>query len=198
MRTFTLTLLIVLLYLSAWAQVEQPQALRLMPSDTASEALPKPDLYCFPEHVSVKMADGSTKSISTVQAGDTVIAYANKQITTTLVRQVDKLENMGTALTQLYLRPVDELTASRNSWPLVPALLLEATPCHPVQTATGRKRVEELIKGDVLYCYEPATGAVSAWKVGLIQANAGKLDTGYTLITDTGSYLVENVVVLDK
>ena len=195
MRTFTLTLLAALLYLGAWAQAEQP---RFMPADTASEAPAQLELHCLPEHVSVKMADGSTRSIAAVQVGDAVVAYVNDQITTTLVQQVDKLENVGASLTQLYLRPVDELTASRSSWPMVPALLLEATPCHPVQTTAGRKRVEELVKGDVLYCYEAATGAVSAWKVGLIQANAGKLNTGYNLITETGSYLAENVVVLGK
>ncbi|WP_247232980.1 hypothetical protein [Telluribacter sp. SYSU D00476] len=195
MRTFTLTLLAALLYLGAWAQAEQP---RFMSADTASKAPDQLELHCLPEHVSVKMANGRTKSISAVQAGDTVITYANDQITTTLVQQVDKLENIGTALTQLYLRPVDELAASRSSWPMVPALLLEATPCHPVQTTAGRKRVEELVKGDVLYCYESATGSVSAWKVGLIQVNAGKLSTGYNLITETGTYLAENVVVLGK
>ncbi|GAB2787102.1 hypothetical protein GCM10027275_34670 [Rhabdobacter roseus] len=150
----------------------------------------------FPAYASVTMADGTSKPISKVCAGERIKCYYEGQLTTTHVKEVATAAL--TSITELYLRPVDEVTASRQSWPMVPALLLEATPNHPVQTLAGRKLVSELKKGDVLLRYEAATGLLSAWKVGLIQAKARPVATACTLRTEMGSFLVENLVVLDR
>ena len=55
-----------------------------------------------------------------------------------------------------------------------------------------------LSKNDILYHFEPETGKVSSWKVGLVQINARKVERAYNLTTEEGSYLIENVIVSDK
>ncbi|HEV7347839.1 hypothetical protein [Telluribacter sp.] len=199
MRKTIFVLAMVLSGGSASAQSPgQPVATVTQGTDTVAVKPAEKTDYYFPGHVPITMGDGSLKPISAVQTGDIVKCYRNGQLVTTRVQQVDVQENTCAAVTELYLRPVDERTASRSTWPLVPALLLEATPSRPVQTGLGPKAVQELVKGDVLYHFEAATGGVSAWKVGIIQANASTLTSVYNLITEAGSYLVENMVVLNK
>jgi hypothetical protein len=164
--------------------------------DTAGLAAPPG--YYFPGYVSVTMADGSTRPISAVRHGDEVRCYQNGRFGTSRVQQVEVQEGTCTPVTELYLRPVDERAAGQSTWPLVPALLLEAAPTRAVQTDAGPKAVQELVKGDVLYHFEAATGVASAWKVRIIQASVRSLDKGYSLITDAGSFLVENLVVLNR
>jgi hypothetical protein len=81
---------------------------------------------------------------------------------------------------------------------LVPAKVREATANHPVQTATGAQKLGDLRTGDVLYRFDGATRAVSAWKVATVQSNIRTVDKVYNLTTEKGSYLINDVVVLDK
>ena len=101
----------------------------------------------------------------------------------------------GSTLTAVYLRPANETTASNSDTKFTPALLLEATPYHQIQTDKGKKRIRNLSRKDILYHYESATGTLSSWKVGAIQHNARSVNKAYNLKTEEGSYLVENVIV---
>jgi len=142
----------------------------------------------------VTMADGTAKPIRDVKVGEKVKTCHRGKSVATEVKQVEVYHNPNAALTAVYLRPVNEEVA-RETWPLVPALLLEATPYHQVQTNKGNKTMKQLSKNDVLYHYEPETGEVSSWKVGIVQTNARKVETAYNLTTEDGSYLIGNVLV---
>jgi len=154
----------------------------------------KEDKY-FCANAAVTMADGTVKPIREVKVGEKVKTCHKGKSIETEVKEVEVYANPDAALTAVYLRPVHESSVSKESWPLVPALLLEATPHHQVQTKKGNKTMKQLSKNDVLYHYEPSTGKVSSWKVGIVQANARKVATAYNLTTEDGSYLVENVLV---
>jgi|GEM_PF-1129642 len=148
----------------------------------------------FPQNAPVTMADGAVKEISEVRVGDYVHTFRKGKSIITRVKQIDVYNFPNSALTAVYLRPANETTASSDA-KFVPALLLEATPYHQVQTEKGKKRIKNLSKKDVLYHFEPATGELSTWKVGAIQENARLVNKAYNLKTDEGSYLVENVMV---
>jgi hypothetical protein len=152
----------------------------------------------FSENAPVTMADGSVKTMSEVKVGDYVQTYRKGKSMITKVKQVDIYNYPSSALTAVYLRPVNETTASNSEVKFVPALLLEATPYHHVQTDRGRRSIRSLSKKDVLYHYEQATGQLSAWKVGVIQENARRVNRAYNLSTEDGTYLVENMVVHNK
>lgn len=148
----------------------------------------------FCANATVTMADGSEKPIREVKVGEKVKTCHAGKSAATEVKGVEVYHNPDAALTAVYLRPVNE-TAIGDTWPLVPALLLEATPHHQVTTDKGNKTMKQLSKNDVLYHYEPSTGKVSSWKVGIVHTNARKVETAYNLTTEDGSYLIENVLV---
>lgn len=152
----------------------------------------------FCANAAVTMADGTLRPISDVKVGEKVRTCHKGKSISTKVKEVEVYNNPDAALTAVYLRPAKETIAKGEVQQLVPALLLEATPHHQVQTNKGNKTMRQLSKNDILYHYEPETGEVSDWKVGVVQTNARKVDTAYNLTTEEGSYLVENVIVLDK
>jgi len=145
------------------------------------------------DSASITMADGSIKAISDVKVGENVKTCRNGKSVVTQVKQVEVYDSPNSPLTAVYLRPVYEVKAEHSR--LTPALLLEATPHHLVQTNKGKKRMKELSKNDVLYHYEPATGVVSTWKVGVIQTNARKVSKAYNLETVEGTFLVGNMIM---
>ena len=154
--------------------------------------------FHFPGNVTITMADGHHKLISEIQAGEPIRCVKGGKVTTDCIQKVESIQNSGTWLTALYLKPVDELAFSRDTWPLVPALLLETAPTLTVTTPEGPKTVSQLKKGDVLYRYEPTTQQVSTWKVGIVQRKARRVNTMYALVTDEGAYLLENMVASEK
>lgn len=153
----------------------------------------KQDKY-FCASATVTMADGTIKPIRDVKVGEKVKTCHEGKSIATEVKEVEVYHNPNAALTAVYLRPVNE-TVARETWPLVPAVLFEATPHHQVTTDKGSKTMKQLSKNDVLYHYEPSTGQVSSWKVGIVHTNARKVETAYNLTTEDGSYLIENVLV---
>jgi len=147
----------------------------------------------FSDNAPVTMADGSVKSIADVKVGEHVKTCKDGKTLSTQVMQIDVYNKPDFWLTAIYLRPAEEL--ARNDAQMVPALLLEATPNHRVQTNKGKKRLKKLSKNDILYHYEPATGIVSSWKVGAVKPNARIVPVAYNLETKDGTYLVDNVMV---
>ncbi len=144
------------------------------------------------------MADGNFKKISEIKAGEPIRCVKAGQVITNCIRKVESVQNSGTWLTALYLKPVDEMSASRETWPLVPAYLFESAPTLSVTTPEGPKTIAELKKGDIMYRYEPATQQVSAWKIGIVQRKARHVRTLYSLVTEEGAYLLDNMIALDK
>ncbi|NIJ53212.1 Hint domain-containing protein [Dyadobacter arcticus] len=151
----------------------------------------------FSGNAPVTMADGSTKSMADIKIGEHVKTYKDGKSTSTQVKQIDVYNQPKSTLTAVYLRPAHEKRALKGQT-VVPALLLEATPDHLVQTKRGKKRMNKLSKRDILYHYEPLTGIVSSWKVGAVKENARRISKAYNLATVDGTYLVDNVMVANN
>jgi hypothetical protein len=143
----------------------------------------------------VTMADGSVKPIADVKVGEHVKTCKNGKSTSTQVMQIDIYNQPNSTLTAIYLRPAEN---DKPDSQIVPALLLEATPHHLVQTKRGKKRMNKLSKKDILYHYEPSTGIVSSWKVGAVKENARRINKAYNLETEDGTYLIDNVMVANN
>jgi hypothetical protein len=186
-----LTFLIVLFTLGYAARAQQEATATPAPVDSVSQ-------FLFPENIAVTMADGNAKRISDIRPGESICSVKSGRVITDCIRKVESSDSSGAWLTALYLKPVDEAAASRDTWPLVPAQLVETAPTLTVTTAKGPKRVSQLKKGDILYRYEPATGQLSAWQVGIVQRKARWVNTLYALVTEEGSDLLENMIALDR
>ena len=155
--------------------------------------------FCFAPDAPVTMADGSSKKISEVIAGDNVLGYdaKTKTLAPTSVTRIDTHANREFALTGVWLVSVSELTA--DSRPLLTApVLLEATPNHPVLTSAGKKALGDVKTGELLYRYDAMTNGVMAYKVVQTEKAVRSVTAVYNLATASGGYLVGDVVVLDK
>ncbi len=186
-----LTFLIVMLSVGYAARAQQEAPAASSPVDSVSK-------FHFPENIAVTMADGNTKRISEICPGESICSVKSGRVITDCIRKVESSHDSGTWLTALYLKPVDEAAASRDTWPLVPAQLVETAPTLTVTTTKGPKKVSQLKKGDILYRYEPATRQLSAWQVGIVQRKARWVNTLYALVTEEGSDLLENMIALDR
>jgi hypothetical protein len=186
-----LILLVILLSSGILANAQEDRSAVWSPADSVSK-------FHFPENIAVTMADGSVRRISEISPGESICSVKSGRVITDCIRKVESSNNSGTWLTALYLKPVDEAAASRDTWPLVPAQLVETAPTLTVTTTEGPKKVSQLKKGDILYRYEPATRQLSAWQVGIVQRKARWVKTLYALVTEQGSDLLENMIALDR
>ena len=159
--------------------------------------------FCFAPDAPVTMADGSSKNISDIVAGDVVLGYnaTTRTLTPTTVTRLDihqRAEANGDfTLAGVWLVPVNELTAGTYQ-ALTAPVILEATANHPVLTTTGKKTLGEVKTGDVLYHYEAATGSVASYNVVRAEKTVRSVKSVYNLVTESGAYLVGETVVLDK
>lgn len=153
--------------------------------------------FCFPAAARVSLADGQVKTIESVKTNDMVMAYVNGRMVATPVREVQVHQAQDFAITAVWLNASEEVTASTRTAPSAP-LLLEATANHPVLTATGPKQLGQLQKGDVLYRFDEAAKSVVAWKVAGVQSGARTVKTVYNLVTEKGSFIINDFVVLVK
>jgi hypothetical protein len=196
MQKILVTTFVSLLSLNAFAQTEIAAVSSIQSEATIKISKNKRRCKYFSASAPVTMADGSVKSIAEVRVGEHVKTCKDGKSAVTQVKQIDVYNQPNSSLTAVYLRPVEENKTGET--PIVPALLLEATPHHMVQTNRGRKRMKKLSKNDILYHYEPATGIVSSWKVGAVKENARRVSRAYNLETEEGTYLIDNVMVANN
>jgi len=193
MHKFVITSVLALLSLDLIAQDNIPSTDNVRSEVTIKVSKKTKRHRYFSDSAPVTMADGSVKSIADIKVGEHVKTCKGGKSMATQVKQIDVYNKPDFSLTAIYLRPVDGIA---NYDPkMIPALLLEATPNHRVQTNRGKKRLKKLSKNDILYHYEPATGIVSSWKVGAVKENARFVSKAYNLETEDGTYLVDNVMV---
>lgn len=154
--------------------------------------------FCFAADAPVTMANGSVKAIQEVTANEVVLSYnaQTKTLMPTRVKQVDAHAGAFT-LAGVWLVPVAELTADTRQALTAPTLL-EATANHPVLTNAGRKALGDVKAGELLYRYDAVTQQVNAYKVVRTEASVRSVAHVYNLVTESGSYLVGETVVLDK
>jgi len=154
--------------------------------------------FCFAPDAPVTMADGSSKNISDVAVGDSVLGYdeANKTLVPTAVTQLDTHQG-NFDMAGVWLSATNDVTADTRS-ALTAPVLLEATANHPIMTAAGRKALGDVKAGDVLYRYDPTTNGVTTYHVVQTQKVIRSVKNVYNLATQSGAYLVDQTVVMDK
>lgn len=153
--------------------------------------------FCFGPQALVTLADGTSKAIADVQAGDEVLSYeaTNQTVVTARVIALNThLVADEAILVGIWTVPTNELTASTTLMP-TPANLLEATANHPVLTVTGRKALGDVAVGALVYrCESGVTYPARVVRTG----STGRAATVYSLTTEKGNYVVAGTVVLDK
>jgi hypothetical protein len=158
--------------------------------------------FCFPGEALVFLADGTLKPIAQIAAGDKVMAFdpetnETRPATTKEVKEHYRAE--GIPLTKLVLAPMEEIIVSSNyRWASSSTAELLATANHPVHTKEGKKTMGKISEGDILFYFDQALDEFREYRVLKAISDYQNTDRVYNLITDSGNYLVNGLVVLDK
>ncbi len=161
-----------------------------MATDSTATDEKDPNDFCFPAESFVNLTDGSEKSIAEVKAGETIAGITNGKVT-----QVDVHEG-SFQLTRLLIRPNGQAWVSREVKNGL--IALEATGTHPMLTLTGRKTINQLKTGDWVFVRDAVSGRFVTAEISLIQKASRTVSKVYNLRTESGTYEVESIVVLDK
>lgn len=157
--------------------------------------------YCFPADAHVTLANGTTKAIADVHAGESVLSFnpETKQAETATVQRVQVHANRSFDLTRLTLvDPASLETAQTGENRFLVETVLEGTANHPVLTTTGRKALSEVRVGETLYWHEAGSNALKAYQVFTAQPAFRATGTVFNLVTDKPTYLVNGMLVFKK
>ena len=156
---------------------------------------------CFPGDVQVLMSDGGKKLLRDIQKGDRIVTIDPKtnQAAVTAVTALVAHEAKNYAITKLILLGIDKQVTSSGTTIRLSAKELNATPNHPVTTATGEKKTGEVKEGDEIICLDKLSGKYKRYFVWNKTEQAGGIQKVYNIETNGGSTFVMNeVMVLQK
>lgn len=125
--------------------------------DLSKESATYGNDICFPGDQLVDLANGTTKRISDLAAGDeiTTLDPTTKQSSTIKVKKLVAHAASNYAVVRL------TLVAARQVAPnevILSNKVIEATPNHPMLTAAGTKAFGEITENDVVLCHNTTTG----------------------------------------
>lgn len=140
---------------------------------------------CMMAGTPVHMADGPSRSIESLKAGDRILAWdeATNQLAPGMVKQLLKHEDKAYETLALSLRGRD----------------LHLTGNHPVRTAEGAwVQAESLNPGDRVLVVDPVSGALVSERIAGIIRDTSTQGVVYNLKTTHGNYLAADVLVHNK
>ena len=156
---------------------------------------------CFPGDINVSMSDGSKKLLREIKKGDRIVTVdpSTQKATTTEVTALVAHEEKNYAITRLLLFGASQKQTPAGTEVKLAAKELNATPNHPVVTATGEKKIGEVKEGDEILCMDKQTGIYEKYIVWNKTEQAGGVQKVYNIETNTGStFIMNEVMVLKK
>jgi hypothetical protein len=153
---------------------------------------------CFPGDMEVTMAGGGRKLLREVRVGDIVVTVdpATHAVTPVKVKELTVHDAKNYAITRLVLlaavdRGDREVELSSR--------VLEATPNHPMLTASGEKKAGELKEGDKVLCLDTQSGRYNEFLVWDKTETAGGVQRVYNIVAGSGStFIMNGVMVMQK
>ena len=156
---------------------------------------------CFPGHQFVALAAGGHKPLRDIRPGDQLatLDLATQQPAAATVQALVVHTAQNYALTRLEVVAVREQVGTSATHAHLTSRVLDATPNHPMQTATGSKPAGEVGVGEQLVCFNPHTQVYEAYTVLRTHEYAGGEQSVYNVVTEEGSpFVLNGVVVLQK
>ncbi len=156
---------------------------------------------CFPGNMKVSMADGSTKMLSKIQAGEKVITVDAVTHTAkeTIVKELSVHEAKNYALTNILLLSATEKRSATGTDVQLRTKELSVTPNHPLLTTTGEKHAGEVKEGDKVLCKDAQGTAYKEYTVFYVNEKAGGLQKVYNIVAESGdTFIMNDVMVMQK
>lgn len=156
---------------------------------------------CFPGDDEVELADGNTKLLKDVVAGDQIktIDPATRKEKMATVRSLTVHPVQNYAITELLLVKVNEQVSTTSTNLFISAKTLKATPNHPVKTSTGIMPAKLVKEGDHIICYNKKKNSYEYFTVWTKKEYAGGKQPVYNIVADGGeTFIMNSVMVLQK
>jgi hypothetical protein len=156
---------------------------------------------CFPGHQLVTMANGTSKYMSEIIPGDKVLTVdpITKAGKTVLVKELTQHEASNYAIVQLILIAATEHQTDQGTQVSLSSKLIEATPNHPVETISEKKRIGDITEGEQLFCYDEKKKEFCAYTVVSRTELSGTMQKVYNVVAAEGeTIIVNNVMVRQK
>lgn len=156
---------------------------------------------CFPGTQQVTMANGDTKALKDIRPGDQVVSIdpVSRQANTVSVRALVAHEAENYAITSLLVVTAQEQATATGTEVRISSRVLQATPNHPMMTASGKKSIGEISEGEQIICQDEHTLSYQAFTVFHKTEAAGGVQPVYNIVADGGStFMMNGVMVLQK
>lgn len=156
---------------------------------------------CFPGEQEVAMANGAVKALKDIRPGDNVITIdpVTRKANTVKVKELVAHEAENYAITSLLVIAAQEQQTAAGTEVRLSSRVLQATPNHPMMTATGRKPVGRISEGEQVICEDESTHTYQSFTVFNKTEAAGGMQKVYNMVTDGGStFMMNGVMVLQK
>ncbi|HZX73018.1 MAG TPA: hypothetical protein VFE57_01245 [Cyclobacteriaceae bacterium] len=163
--------------------------------DMSKESATYGNDICFPGDQLVNMEDGSKKMLNTLKIGDKIITVEAGVSKTIQVKKLIEHDAKNYAVTELLLVSAKELTENEI---VLSGKLLRATPNHPMTTTSGNKEIGKIMEGESLLCFNEITKAYESYTVISKTEFAGGVQKVYNIETDGNSFMMNDVMVLQK
>jgi len=163
--------------------------------DMSKESATYGNDICFPGDQLVNMEDGSKKMLNTLKVGDKIITVEAGVSKTIQVKKLIEHDAKNYAVTELLLVSAKELTENEI---VLSGKLLRATPNHPMTTTSGNKEIGKIMEGESLLCFNEITKAYESYTVISKTEFAGGVQKVYNIETDGNSFMMNDVMVLQK
>jgi hypothetical protein len=163
--------------------------------DMSKESATYGNDICFPGDQLVNMEDGSKKLLNELKAGDKIITVEEGISKTIQVKKLIEHDAKNYAVTELVMISAKELKENEI---LLSGKLLRATPNHPMATLSGNKEIGKIMEGESLLCFNEATNAYEAYIVINRTEFAGGIQKVYNIEADGNSFMMNDVIVLQK
>lgn len=163
--------------------------------DMSKESATYGNDICFPGDQLVSMEDGSKKMLNALKAGDKIITVEEGVSKTIQVKKLIEHDAKNYAVTELVLISVKELSENEV---ILSAKLLRATPNHPMATASENKEIGKIAEGELLICLNEITKSYESYTVVNKIEFAGGIQKVYNIEADGNSFMMNDVMVLQK
>jgi hypothetical protein len=156
---------------------------------------------CFPGDNEVELADGTTKLLKDMVAGDRIKSYdpVSQKESVVTVQSLTVHEPKNYAVTELELMSTEVVETINKHEVIIHSRQLKATPNHPVKTSTGVTTIGNVKEGDRIVCYNEKKKTYQQFTVWNKREFTEGVQSVYNIVADGGeSFIMNSVIVLQK
>jgi intein/homing endonuclease len=175
------------------------QLYKAMNKDVKAESGTYGTDICFPGDEAITLADGTQKTLKDVHPGDNIISLDANTHTTSIIKVKELVVHRPAnyAITQLLAVHIVANDTHDAHIVTLSGRVLQATPNHPVQTLTGKKKMGEVNTGEEILCMD--RGKVLPYTILNKTESANGTQAVYNIVAEEeGTFMLNDIMVLQK